>query len=92
MHKILFALLGFVSFIVVSPGSTEAAARRSMLAEAKTGLSVTTDDRILGNPDAPITIVEYASLTCHIALISQMRFCRAQEEVDRYRQGKIGAS
>ena len=64
MHKILFALLGFVSFIVVSPGPTEAAARRSMLAEAKTGLSVTTDDRILGNPDAPITIVEYASLTC----------------------------
>jgi protein-disulfide isomerase len=64
MHKILFALLGFVSFIVVSPGPTEATARRSMLADAKTGLSVTTDDRILGNPDAPITIVEYASLTC----------------------------
>jgi protein-disulfide isomerase len=64
MHKILFALLGLVSFIVVSPRPTEAAAGRSMLAEAKTGLSVTTDDRILGNPDAPITIVEYASLTC----------------------------
>src|ERR1700674_5216932 len=60
MHKILFALLGFMTFIVVSPGAAEAAAGHSMLA----GLSVTTDDRILGNPDAPITIVEYASLTC----------------------------
>src|SRR5260370_31551236 len=64
MHKILFALLGVVSFIVVSPRPAEAAAGRSMLADAKTGLSVTTDDRILGNSDAPITIVEYASLTC----------------------------
>src|SRR5467141_2382373 len=54
MHKILLALLGFVSFFVVSPRPADAAA----------GLSVTTDDRILGNPDAPITIVEYASLTC----------------------------
>jgi protein-disulfide isomerase len=64
MHKILFVLLGFMTLIVVSPGPAEAAAGRAMLADAKTGLSVTTDDRILGNPDAPITIVEYASLTC----------------------------
>ena len=27
-------------------------------------MAITKDDRILGNPDAPITIVEYASLTC----------------------------
>ena len=27
-------------------------------------LQITKDDRILGNPEAPITIVEYASLTC----------------------------
>src|ERR1700683_4454834 len=27
-------------------------------------LALTPDDRILGKPDAPITIVEYASLTC----------------------------
>ena len=64
MHKILFALFGFVTLIVVSPRPAEAATGRSMLADAKTGLSITTDDRILGNPDAPITIVEYASLTC----------------------------
>ena len=35
-----------------------------MLAEAPAGLSITKDDRVLGNPDAPITIIEYASLTC----------------------------
>ena len=27
-------------------------------------LQITKSDRVLGNPDAPITIVEYASLTC----------------------------
>jgi protein-disulfide isomerase len=27
-------------------------------------LMLTADDRILGNPDAPITIIEYGSLTC----------------------------
>jgi protein-disulfide isomerase len=41
-----------------------AAGSHLMLAEAKAGLSVTNEDRVLGNPDAPITIVEYASLTC----------------------------
>jgi protein-disulfide isomerase len=35
-----------------------------MLADAQTVLQITKDDRILGNPDAPITILEYASLTC----------------------------
>jgi protein-disulfide isomerase len=28
------------------------------------GPAVTPEDRVLGNPDAPITIIEYASLTC----------------------------
>ncbi len=64
MHKILFALIALVSFIVVSPMPVEAAAARPMLADAQAGLLVTRDDRILGNPDAAITIVEYASLTC----------------------------
>jgi protein-disulfide isomerase len=34
------------------------------LADARTVLEISKDDRVLGNPDAPITIVEYASLTC----------------------------
>ena len=33
-------------------------------AELATPLALTPDDRILGKPDAPITIIEYASLTC----------------------------
>jgi protein-disulfide isomerase len=49
---ILFALL------MLAPGLGGAVA-----AEAP-GPAVTPEDRILGKPDAPITIIEYASLTC----------------------------
>ena len=65
MREIWFALLGFVER---SPGHcrrpAQAPAPHPMLADAQTVLAVTKDDRILGKPDAPITIVEYASLTC----------------------------
>jgi len=64
MQEIWFALLGIFSFLLVSPESPQAAAPHPMLADAQTVLQITKDDRILGNPDAPITIVEYASLTC----------------------------
>jgi protein-disulfide isomerase len=64
MQEIWFALLGIVGLLLVSPGSPEAASPHPMLADAKTVLQITKDDRILGNPEAPITIVEYASLTC----------------------------
>jgi protein-disulfide isomerase len=64
MQKIWFTLLGILSLLFVSSGSPEAAAPHPMLADAQTVLQITKDDRILGNPDAPITILEYASLTC----------------------------
>jgi protein-disulfide isomerase len=64
MNKIWFALLGILSIILVSPDPAWAAAPHQLLADAQTVLALTKDDRILGNPDAPITIVEYASLTC----------------------------
>jgi protein-disulfide isomerase len=64
MQEIWFALLGIFGLLLVSPVSPEAAAPHPMLADAKTVLQITKDDRILGNPEAPITIVEYASLTC----------------------------
>ena len=64
MQEIWFALLGIFGLLLVSPGSPEAAAPHPMLADAKIVLQITKDDRILGNPEAPITIVEYASLTC----------------------------
>jgi protein-disulfide isomerase len=56
MRKIWFVLVGILSIVLVAPSLVSA--------DAKSGLAVSKDDRILGNPDAPITIVEYASLTC----------------------------
>jgi protein-disulfide isomerase len=64
MHKILFAVLGLIVCSMVSPGLAEVTIPYPMLADARAGLAVAKDDRILGKPDAPITIVEYASLTC----------------------------
>jgi protein-disulfide isomerase len=64
MRNIWFALFGLLSAILVSPETVSAAAPHRLLADAQTVLGLTKDDRILGNPDAPITIVEYASLTC----------------------------
>ena len=64
MKNIWFALLGVLSVILVSPVAAQAAAPHPLVAEAQTVLALSKDDRILGNPDAPITIVEYASLTC----------------------------
>jgi protein-disulfide isomerase/uncharacterized caspase-like protein len=46
------------------PGSAETAASRPMLADAQAILQITKNDIVLGNPHAPITIVEYASMTC----------------------------
>jgi protein-disulfide isomerase len=63
MRKIWFALLG-VSCIIIPPTFAEAVDPRPMLADAQTVLALTKDDRILGNPNAPVTIIEYASLTC----------------------------
>ena len=64
MKNIWFALLGVLSAILISPLPAKAAAPHPLLADAQTVLALSKDDRVLGNPDAPITIVEYASLTC----------------------------
>ncbi len=64
MNNTWFALLGILSIILISPVPAQAATPHPMLAEAQTVLALSKDDRILGNPGAPITIVEYASLTC----------------------------
>ena len=46
-------------------------------------------DHVLGDPNAPITLIEYASLTCpHCAALQHSDPARAQEEVDRHRQGE----
>ncbi|MBO0735437.1 MAG: DsbA family protein [Alphaproteobacteria bacterium] len=64
MRKILFPLLGLVAVNVISAWLVGLAVSRPVLADAQSRLAITQDDRIFGNPDAPITIVEYASLTC----------------------------
>ena len=56
MPKIWFVLIGLLSIALVAPTPTSA--------DSRSGLAITKYDRILGNPEAPITIVEYASLTC----------------------------
>src|SRR5215469_16967576 len=72
MSKIWFALLGLLTLTLVAPEAGEAAGPRPQLAGAETALGLTPDDRILGNPNAPNTIVEYASLTCpHCAHFDQ---------------------
>ena len=64
MREIWFVLLVGLGFLLEPPGPAEGAAPHPMLADAQSVLRITKDDRILGNPEAPITIVEYASMTC----------------------------
>ena len=64
MRNILFALSGVLSVILISPVPAQATVPHPLLADAQTALALGKDERILGNPDAPITIIEYASLTC----------------------------
>ena len=52
MRKIWLALVGLLSLAAVQA------------AAAPAGLEVTPQDRVLGKPDAPITVIEYASMTC----------------------------
>src|ERR1700746_1262485 len=63
MREIWLALLLVPWLLFESPGSAEGASSQPLLADAQSALQITKDDRILGNPDAPITILEYASLT-----------------------------
>ena len=56
-------MLVITGLLGASPGLTTAP--RVVLADAPAALlEITKDERVLGNPAAPITIVEYASMTC----------------------------
>lgn len=59
MREIWFCLLIVLSLGTLSPSPALAAA-----GDAAKELAVQPSDRILGKADAPITIIEYASLTC----------------------------
>ena len=61
MRDIRFALLFVMALL--APFSAGAQAPQASASPAAL-LQVTPRDRVLGQPDAPITIVEYASMTC----------------------------
>ncbi len=62
-RQLLFALMfGWAAFVAAN--SLQAAEPAPSPAETQSLLKVGKNDRILGNPNAPITIIEYASMTC----------------------------
>jgi len=64
MRKIWVVLSGIFGLFFMPAGGSMAAGPQPVVADAQTGLQITQDDRVLGDPAAPITIIEYASLTC----------------------------
>jgi protein-disulfide isomerase len=63
MREIWFAVLTVLALAGPLPAGAQPAKPPSPAAQAE-ALALTPDDRVLGKSDAPITIVEYASLTC----------------------------
>jgi protein-disulfide isomerase len=61
MRKILTLLL---AISVVALASISPPAVAALSADSAKLLAISPDDRVLGDPKAPITIVEYASLSC----------------------------
>jgi protein-disulfide isomerase len=67
MREMWFVLLVTSFFATAAPVVAQTPAQPPPATPAATPtnpLTLTPDDRILGNADAPITIIEYASLTC----------------------------
>src|SRR3984957_6513065 len=64
MREIWFAVLVLLTLAGPVPALAQAPAKPPPTASQANPLELTPGDRLLGNPDAPITIVEYASLTC----------------------------
>jgi protein-disulfide isomerase len=62
MREMWFAALFVLAFAGVLPAQAQPA--KLDAGASKSLLALTEQDRILGKPDAPITIVEYASLSC----------------------------
>jgi protein-disulfide isomerase len=64
LRQIWFALICALGLMVQGSAPSAAADTPANPAEAQKLLTIGKDDRVLGNPDAPITIIEYASMTC----------------------------
>jgi protein-disulfide isomerase len=65
MREIWFVLAFGIGLAAALPAAAQSPVpAKPNAAAAQNLLAVTKDDRVLGNPDAPITIIEYGSLTC----------------------------
>jgi protein-disulfide isomerase len=64
MRKIWVVLLAILAAATLLPALAQATDSGPGASDAASLLAISKDDRILGSPTAPITIVEYASLTC----------------------------
>jgi protein-disulfide isomerase len=64
MRKIWMVLLTIFAAATLLPALAPAADSGPGAGDTASLLAISKDDRILGSPTAPITIVEYASLTC----------------------------
>jgi len=64
MRVIWFVALALLSLAGAAPALAQAPAPPSAAVGQASPLTLTADDRILGKPDAPITIIEYGSVTC----------------------------
>ncbi|HEV8032053.1 MAG TPA: DsbA family protein [Stellaceae bacterium] len=62
MREMWFALVAVLTLAGVDPAAAQTSSKPA--GNAANLLAPTPQDRILGKPDAPITIIEYASLTC----------------------------
>jgi protein-disulfide isomerase len=61
MHELRFTLMFLMALAATFPAASQAPQTSS---DQTALLQVTLKDRVLGQSDAPITIVEYASMTC----------------------------
>ncbi|MGH7046035.1 MAG: DsbA family protein [Stellaceae bacterium] len=64
MRKIWVVMLGLLAAAAISQAAPPVARAQPSASDASSLLAITQNDRILGNPTAPITIIEYASMTC----------------------------
>src|ERR671933_189300 len=60
----IWSVLIVIGLLGASPAMGQGASSAANTPQAQQVLTMDKDDRILGNPEAPITIVEYASMTC----------------------------
>ena len=64
MREIWFAAAMLLTLTGTAPAMAQGSLSPAPGPDAGKLLALTPDDRIVGNKDAPVTIVEYASLTC----------------------------